>query len=361
MYYNGVHSQIFVNLCFVQSGQVKNVNHDNKKAIEVSGITKNYGRLTAVDHATFDVTEDEIFGFLGPNGAGKTTLVRILTTLVKPSGGTARVAGYDVAKEPDMVRRQIGVVPQAMTSDLDLTAYENMDIYGRFYSVPARERKERIATLLEMVGLTGRANDLVATYSGGMRRRLEIARVLVHRPKILFLDEPTIGLDPQSRHVVWDFLSKLREEDTVTIFLTTHYMDEADSLCNRVAIIDSGKIIALGSPGELKSQIPGNDIVSLTLENLSEAISGRIRNLPYARRITRENHTIRVYVDNGAQNLPTLIDEVKSAGGRVLSAAIHEQSLEDVFIHHTGKTIREEEVRKVSYLVGAGTPQKWGR
>ncbi len=333
----------------------------DNKAIEVSGITKKFGSIVAVNDVSFDVIEDEIFGFLGPNGAGKTTLVRILTTLVKPTSGAARVAGYDVVKESDAVRHHIGVVPQAMTSDLDLTGYENMDIYGRFYSVAAKERKERIKYLLETVGLTARAHDLVATYSGGMRRRLEIARVLVHRPGILFLDEPTIGLDPQSRHVVWDFLRKLREEFTMTVFLTTHYMEEAETLSNRVAIIDSGKIIALGSQRELKSQIPGNDIVSLTAEKLSENIIETIKKQNYVHKIAIENTTMRVYVDNGAQHLPQLIDEIRLSGGKILSAAIHEQSLEDVFIHHTGKSIREEEVRKVSYLVGAGTPQKWGR
>ncbi len=332
-----------------------------KKAVEVSEITKKYGPITAVDKVSFDVWEGEVFGFLGPNGAGKTTLVRMLTTLVKPTSGSAKVAGYDIVKNPDMVRQSIGVVPQAMTSDLDLTGYENMDIYGRFYGVPSRERRERIKYLLEMVGLAARAHDLVATYSGGMRRRLEIARVLLHRPKILFLDEPTIGLDPQSRHVVWDFLGKFREEGAITIFLTTHYMEEADAFCSQVAIIDSGKIIVLGSPGDLKSQIPGNDIVSLTVKNLSENIIDKIKHLAFVHKVTPENNTLRVYVDSGAQNLPALIEEIKSSGGRVLSSAIHEQSLEDVFIHYTGRSIREEEVKKVSLLIGAGAPQKWGR
>ena len=305
--------------------------------------------------------EGEFFGFLGPNGAGKTTLIRMLTTLLKPTEGSATVACCDVAKEPEKVRREIGVVPQAMTSDLDLTGYENMDIYGRFYGISSKERKERIKYLLEMVGLTARANDLVATYSGGMRRRLEVARVLVHRPKILFLDEPTIGLDPQSRHVVWDFLRKLREGDTMTVFLTTHYMEEAEALCNRVAIIDSGKIIAIGSPDELKAQIPGNDIISLTFENLSEDIIDRVKALTFVHNVNIEDNNIRIYVDNGALNLPQLIDEIKSFGGKILSATIHEQSLEDVFIHYTGKSIREEEARKVSLLIGAGIPQRWGR
>ncbi len=330
------------------------------KAIEVSGITKKYGPITAVDNVSFDVFDGEIFGFLGPNGAGKTTLIRMLTTLLKPTSGEARVACCDVAKQPDAVRREIGVVPQAMTSDLDLTGFENMDIYGRFYGIPSKERKDRIKYLLEMVGLTERANDLVAVYSGGMRRRLEVARVLVHRPKILFLDEPTIGLDPQSRHVVWDFLRKLREGDSMTVFLTTHYMEEAEALCNRVAIIDSGKIIAIGSPDELKSQLPGNDIVSLAFENLSEGIVARIKALTFVHKVNIEDNSIRVYVDSGAQNLLMLIDEIKSSGGKILAATIHEQSLEDVFIHYTGKSIREE-TRKVSFLVGAGIPQKWGR
>ena len=331
------------------------------KAVEVYNLTKEFGSIIAVDAVSFEVMEGEIFGFLGPNGAGKTTLIRMLTTLIKPSSGEARVACCDVAKKPEAVRRQIGVVPQAMTSDLDLTGFENMDIYGRFYGIPSKTRKERINDLLEKVGLRARANDLVATYSGGMRRRLEIARVLVHRPKILFLDEPSSGLDPQSRLVVWDFLRELRQGDSVTIFLSTHYMEEAEALCNRVAIIDSGKIIALGSPEELKAQIPGNDIVLLSVEDSSENLVDGIKNLPFVHKVTTEDSTIRVYVDSGAQDFPLLVDEIRSLGGKVVSATLHEQSLEDVFIHHTGKSIREQESKKVSLLAGAGIPPKWGR
>jgi len=197
-------------------------------AVDVRGLTKRYGDFTAVNDISFSVAEGEIFGSLGPNGAGKTTLIRMLTTLLPPSRGTARVACCEVVKEPEAVRRAIGVVPQAMTSDLDLTGYENMDIYGRFYDIPARERRQRISYLLEMVGLSERAKELVAAYSGGMRRRLEIARVLIHKPKVLFLDEPTTGLDPQSRRVIWNFLKQFKEGDAMTIFLTTHYMDEAE-------------------------------------------------------------------------------------------------------------------------------------
>jgi ABC-2 type transport system ATP-binding protein len=331
------------------------------KAVEVFELTKKYGSITAVDEVSFEIMEEEIFGFLGPNGAGKTTLVRMLTTLIKPTSGEARVACCDVAKRPEAVRREIGVVPQALTSDLDLTGFENMDIYGRFYGIPSKERKERINDLLDKVGLMARADDLVATYSGGMRRRLEIARVLVHRPKILFLDEPTIGLDPQSRRVVWDFLREFRQDGSVTIFLTTHYMEEAEALCTRVAIIDSGKIIAMGSPDELKAQIPGNDIVSLTVENYSENVVAKIRNLPFVHTVNTERGAIRVYVDSGAQDFPLLMDEVRSLGVKVVSATVQEQSLEDVFIHYTGKSIREQEGKRVSFLLGAGIPQKLGR
>ncbi|HEY3491243.1 MAG TPA: ATP-binding cassette domain-containing protein [Candidatus Deferrimicrobiaceae bacterium] len=330
----------------------------NGKAIIVSGLTKAFGSVTAVNDVSFDVDEGEFFGFLGPNGAGKTTLIRILTTLLQPTRGKAIVSGVDVASDPAEVRNRIGVVPQAMTSDLDLTGFENMDFYGRFYGIHARERKERIRSLLEMVGLSQRANDLVATYSGGMRRRLEIARVLVHRPRLLFLDEPTIGLDPQSRRVVWEFLRNLAGGDSITIFLTTHYMEEAESLCGRVAIVDSGKIVAMGSPAELKAAIPGSDIVSLAVDAISPEMSAEIERLPFVHKLVVEEESLRIFVDNGGKNLPLLIDAVRAADGTILSATVHEQSLEDVFIHHTGKSIREEEARKVNFLIGAGLPTR---
>jgi ABC-2 type transport system ATP-binding protein len=332
----------------------------SNNAVEVQSITKKFGDFTAVDNVTFSVAAGEIFGFLGPNGAGKTTLIRMLTTLLKPTSGDAWVADVEVVKDPEAVRREIGVVPQAMTSDLDLTGYENMDIYGRFYDISTRERRERIANLLDTVGLTSRARDLVATYSGGMRRRLEIARVLVHKPNILFLDEPTIGLDPQSRQVVWNFLKNFKEEDTMTIFLTTHYMDEAETYCDRVAIIDRGRIIAIGSPDELKKQIPGKDIISLKLDTITDDLVAMVQKSRFVHTVTVEENFLRVGVDNGAYNLLELLDVIKEAGGRVLSTAIHEQSLDDVFIYHTGKAIRDE-TKKVNFLIGAGIPQKFGR
>ena len=328
------------------------------KAVEVTGLTKKFGEFTAVDNVSFDVPDGEIFGYLGPNGAGKTTLMRMLTTLVIPTGGSAKIAGFDVVTHSADVRRQIGVISQAMTSDLDLTGFENMDIYGRFYGVPAQERKERIKYLLDMVGLSSRAGELVAAYSGGMRRRLEVARSLVHKPKILFLDEPSSGLDPQSRRVMWELLRQIREEGSTTMFLTTHYMEEADALCNRIAIIDAGKMSVLGSPAQLKREIPGSDIVSITVGGLSDELISYVKALPLVRNLLVEDETLRISVDSGATSLPALMDAIKSSGGRILSASIHEQSLEDVFIHFTGKSIREGEAKKVSLFIGAGVPQR---
>jgi ABC-2 type transport system ATP-binding protein len=328
------------------------------KAVEVTGLTKKFGEFTAVDNVSFDVPDGEIFGYLGPNGAGKTTLIRMLTTLVIPTGGSAKITGFDVVTNSADVRRQIGVISQAMTSDLDLTGYENLDIYGRFYGVPARERKERIKYLLDMVGLSARAGELVAAYSGGMRRRLEVARSLVHKPKILFLDEPSSGLDPQSRRVMWELLRQIREESSTTMFLTTHYMEEADALCSRIAIIDAGKLVVLGSPAQLKQEIPGSDIVSITVEVLSDGLVSCVKALPFVRNLLVEDETLRVSVDSGATSLPALMDAIRSSGGRILSASIHEQSLEDVFIHFTGKSIREGEAKKVSLFIGAGVPQR---
>ncbi|MBI4826634.1 MAG: ATP-binding cassette domain-containing protein [Nitrospirae bacterium] len=332
-------------------------------AIEVSGLVKKFGTLAAVDDVSFNVPDGEFFGFLGPNGAGKTTLIRMLTTLLKPTSGRAVVAGIDVSASPQEVRKKIGVVPQALTSDLDLTGYENMDLYGRFYSIPSRERKEKIKDLFEIIGLSNRQNDLVATYSGGMRRRLELARVLVHAPKVLFLDEPTIGLDPQSRRVVWEFLEKFRKDYSLTIFLSTHYMEEAEALCERLAIIDNGKIIALDSPAKLKSELPGNDIIYLTLSDISKIspVEDKIKGLSFVHNIVIDGATLRVYVDNGALDFSPLVDNVKEAGGIVTSVNIHQLSIEDVFIHHTGKSIREEGAKKINFFVGAGLPQKLSR
>jgi ABC-2 type transport system ATP-binding protein len=327
-------------------------------AAEVKNIVKQFPSVRAVDDVSFSVNEGEIFGFLGPNGAGKTTLIRILTCLMKPTSGHANIRGTDVVKHPSLVRREIGVVSQALTSDLDLTAYENLNIYGKYFDVPKSVRKKSIDYLLGKVDLKDRANDLVATYSGGMRRRLEIARGLIHKPYILFLDEPTIGLDPQSRRVIWDLLQKIREETKLTIFITTHYMDEADVLCDRIGIVDYGKIVALDSPANLKRNIGGFDIIEVTLGNAGPEVMEKLKSISFIKNITEKDESFRIYVEDAARSMPALFEEFKKMGVTTQYLAIHEQTLEDVFIHYTGKTIRETEAQKVSFLIGAGAPRQ---
>ncbi len=330
-------------------------------AVETFDIRKTFGELTAVKDISIQINEGEFFGFLGPNGAGKSTLIRMLTTVLRPTSGTARVGGYDITKEPDEVRRSIGVVTQNMASDLDLTARENMDIFGKFYEVPKKVRQERVAELLERVGLSKKADELAATFSGGMRRRLDIARVLVHKPEILFLDEPTSGLDPQSRRVVWDMLQSFMKDYNMTIFLTTHYMEEAEALCTRVAIIDHGSVIAMGTPDELKSGIPGNDIVILTLSREQENARNLAAAEGYVHKAQLENGDLRCYVNNGSEDAPRLMKLATDAGAEVRAVSIQKLSLEDVFIHYTGRSIREEETKRVSMFLGAGVPAKLGR
>lgn len=331
-------------------------------AIETRELTKRYGELVALDSVSLSVPEGDFFGLLGPNGAGKTTLIRILTTLIRPTSGAAFIAGHDVATQSTLVRQSIGVVPQAMTSDLDLTGFEIMDIYARFYGMPKKERRERIDELLSMVGLRDRAKDLVATYSGGMRRRLEIARGLVHKPKILILDEPTIGLDPQSRRVVWDLLEKFRSADSLTILLTTHYMEEAESLCDHVAIIDYGKIAALDTVQGLKQQIPRKDTIEITVGPADAAGAVEwVKTLPTVTSCAFLGDVLTVSAENGANLIPELVDGLKKMGAGVTRVTLKQQTLEDVFIHFTGRPIREEEAKKVSFLLGAGVPTKWGR
>ncbi len=349
-------------------------------AVVVQDLVKRYGTLSAIDGIDFEVASGTCFGSLGPNGAGKTTLIRILTGLVKPTSGKAIVAGWDVSKKPDAVRGAIGVVSQAMTTDLDLSGRENLDIYARYYSVPSKERRERIAYLLDRVELSDRAKDLVATYSGGMRRRLEIARGLIHKPKILFLDEPTIGLDPQSRRTVWDLLHQFLQDEHLTIFLTTHYMDEADFLCDRIAIIDRGKIKIMDSPALLKESIPGDDIVEivtvarqdgmvnpplaevvaeLSAHNFVEQIIQKEEG-PYTEGDATESHHLQVYVSNAAEAIPVLMSSLQKQSLKVQSIGLKQCSLEDVFIHYTGRSIRAEEGHKVNFFIGAGVPRRMG-
>jgi len=334
--------------------------NENSPAILTENLTKRFGGFTAVDGVSFEVKRGEVFGLLGPNGAGKTTLVRMLTTLLPPTSGKAVVAGHDAARHPRQVRQVIGVIPQAMTSDLDLTGWENIDIYGEFYGMRRKARRERAARLLEMVGLKERRNDLVATYSGGMRRRLEIARGLIHSPEVLFLDEPTIGLDPQSRRAVWDLLEKLRTESELTISLTTHYMDEAEQLCDRIAIVDRGKIIALDTPRGLKASVKGSDRVELDVDGTLDTVIEMLSNEPGIFDVKRDGEGGRIAVrsDDGAHVIPRLIEKIDALGAHVRSINLQKISLEDVFIEFTGRSLRDEPAKKISLLVGAGMPQR---
>jgi ABC-2 type transport system ATP-binding protein len=332
-------------------------------AIEARELVKRFGNFTAVDGVSFVVPRGELFGLLGPNGAGKTTLTRMLTTLLVPSAGDALVAGFNVANEPVQVRQAIGVIPQALTSDLDLTGWENIDVYGAFYGIPRRVRRKRAQELIELVDLGERADDLVATYSGGMRRRLEIARGLIHSPQVLFLDEPTIGLDPQSRRAVWDLLEKLRRETGVTISLTTHYMDEAETLCERLAIVDGGKIIAIGTPTELKAMVKGSDRLELELTGDVEHAIKRLEALEGVYEVTRDpGGLITVSSDDGAHLMPRLIEQIEAAGVQLTSIRLERLTLEDVFIRFTGRRLREEASRKGGFFnLNLGLPPPPGR
>src|SRR5215469_2138451 len=251
-------------------------------AIEVQNLTKRFGDFCAVDGVSFEVDDGEVFGLLGPNGAGKSTLIRMLTTLVPPTAGTARVNGSDIVQAPNAVRRSIGVIPQAMTSDMELSAVENMTIFAKLYGIPRERRKRTIKELLQAVDLEQWADKPIKMFSGGMRRRLEIARGLVHEPKIFFLDEPTTGLDPVSRVGVWEMLSRLKNQRDLTVLLTTHYMDEADKLCDRIAIVDHGKLVALDSPLKLKASIPGKNILEASFSQVPPGWEERMKALPEA-------------------------------------------------------------------------------
>ncbi|NJE01303.1 ATP-binding cassette domain-containing protein [Thermococcus sp. JdF3] len=306
-------------------------------AIEVDNLVKKYGDFEAVRGISFNVRRGEIFAFLGPNGAGKTTTVHVLTTLLKPTAGKAIVAGHDVVREPIEVRRKIGIVFQDPSVDRELTAYENMLIHGRIYGV--ENLKEKIERLLKFVELWEFKDRPVKFFSGGMQRRLEIARSLLHEPEILFLDEPTIGLDPQTRAHIWDYIRAMKEEHNMTIFLTTHYMDEAEQLADRIAIMDHGEIIAEGTAEELKKLV-GSDIIYLKLQAREELrclkadfIKG-CKMLPDGR--------IRLDVDNAAEALPKLFELAKENDVKILEVTYHRPTLNDVFLHLTGREIRDE-------------------
>ena len=314
----------------------------NSVAIEVDHIVKKFGDFTAVDDVSFQVKEQEVFGLLGPNGAGKSTLIRMMTTLIPITAGHALVAGHNVAKDPDGARRSIGVIPQAMTSDMDLSVEENLLIYAKLYGVPTKKREEAIDELLELVDLTKWRNADVKTLSGGMRRRVEIARGLVHSPSIFFLDEPTTGLDPVSRTAVWEMITNIKSRRKLTVLITTHYMDEADRLCDRIAIVDHGKLVALDSPRNLKASIPGNDVIEAQFKNAPADWEQQLRSLPDVQSVQAEgNNMYRLATDDGSKTTTALVEHALRAGVEVHSLQVQHTTLDDVFVHYTGRALRD--------------------
>ncbi len=303
--------------------------------IKIQNLTKQYENLTAVDSLNLEIGKNEVFGLLGPNGAGKTTVIHMLATLLKPTSGTAIVNGYDIIKEPAKVRSSIGIVFQAPSSDDMLTGYENLKVHAFLYSVPSSQREQRIQSVLELVGLAERQHDQVKKYSGGMRRRLEIARGLLHKPKVMFLDEPTLGLDPSSREMMWEYIKKLVKDEEMTLILTTHYMEEADHLCNRIGIIDLGKIIALDTPANLKGSI-GGDIVRLKTKSNPDL--DMLRKLNYIKKIDHVDGYLVLYVDNAKANMANILHHVDAE-----YVDFKSPDLNDVFIKLASKQIKESE------------------
>jgi ABC-2 type transport system ATP-binding protein len=326
-------------------------------AIEVDHIVKKYGDFTAVDDVSFSVKEGEIFGLLGPNGAGKSTLIRMMTTLIPITGGKARIGGHDVSKEADAARRMIGVIPQALTSDLDLTVSENMNIYAKLYDVPSKERKKSIDELLELVDLIKWRDAATKTLSGGMRRRLEIARGLVHHPRIFFLDEPTTGLDPVSRVAVWEMLGNIKQKRQLTILITTHYMDEADRLCDRIAIVDHGKLVALDAPMALKASVPGSTVIEAQFDNPPGDWEQRLHALDEVTSVQHEGAGMyRVLTGNGSRTTTELVEMAVAAKVPLKSLTVQNTTLDDVFVHYTGRQLRDELQKAYAFVM----PQRPG-
>ena len=309
--------------------------------IEVENLTKRFGNFIAVDTLNFSVAHGEVFGLLGPNGAGKSTLIRMLTTLVPPTSGTARVNGFDIIRAANDVRQSIGVIPQAMTSDLELSAVENMSIFAKLYGIPREKRLRKIKQLLKEVDLEKWADKPLKMFSGGMRRRLEIARGLVHEPKLFFLDEPTTGLDPVSRVAVWEMLMRLKREQDLTILVTTHYMDEADKLCDRIAIVDHGKLVALDSPLKLKASIPGKNILEVSFSDVPQHWVETLKTLPEVAGVKADANVFRISSNNGPRTTIELLAAARNANVTVTSLSVQSTTLDDVFAHYTGHQLRD--------------------
>lgn len=320
----------------------------SEEIIRAEGLTKIFNKhLVAVDHVNFEVKRGEIFGFLGPNGAGKTTTINMLITILKPTEGKASVLGFDIAKQDVNVRNVIGVVPQEYTADEDLTGLENILLCADMYGIPRHVAKERAEELLKLVGLTDFKDKKVQTFSGGMRRRLELACGLINRPKVLFLDEPTLGLDVQTRTATWSYIRKLKKEYGMTLFMTTHYLEEADSLCDRVAIIDHGKIIIVGPPEELKHSL-GGDVITLGIKEDAD-VSEIIRKVEHVKDVKKEDGSYRIKAEEGEITTPLIIEALRKKGYTVTKLSLTEPTLNEVYLEYTGKSMRNAEESREAF------------
>jgi ABC-2 type transport system ATP-binding protein len=313
--------------------------------VKVESLTKTFGQLKAVDNVSFEIKQGEVFGFLGPNGAGKSTTINMLTTMIRPTSGKAVVCSYNVLGQATDVRRNVGVVPQEFTADEDMTGYENIILCADLYGMPRADAKPHAEELLKLVELQDAKDRKVKTYSGGMRRRLEIACGLINYPKLLFLDEPTLGLDVQTRAAVWKYIRMLRDGFGMTLFLTTHYLEEADSLCDRIAIIDHGHIVKIGTPTELKSGI-GGDVIVLGVKEVEPDLSSEIAKIKLVKEVKKTGNEYRIKAAMGEEVSPEVIDLVRSKGLHVTKISLTKPTLDEAYLELTGKTIREEEVNK---------------
>ena len=312
-------------------------------SIETKSLIKSFGDVIAVNDISFSVKSGEIFGFLGPNGAGKSTTMMILTTLLKPTSGKALISGFDVTANPKKVRENIGYVQQETTVDEYLTGRENLLLQAKLNHIPSNEINSRINDVLDLIELSDKQDEPVVTYSGGMRKRLDIAGGLLHRPKVLFLDEPTVGLDIQTRRKIWTYIKKIHKEFEMTIFLTTHYMEEADQLCDRIGIIDSGKIQVIDSPENMKKAM-GNEVISILVEDIdaSDSFLSKLKELEYVENLKKDNLKITLFASNGTKVIPRIFELSSELKIKINSISLTQPTLDDVFISYTGHEIRDE-------------------